>query len=58
LDEDTEVNYLVSVPYAPKAARGLRYDDPALAITWPLPAMLVSEQDKSWPLMEPLRQAG
>ena len=57
LEADTEVNYLVSAPYVPKVGRGLRYDDPALAITWPLPPRLVSEQDRSWPLMEPLRQA-
>jgi len=52
LADDTEVNYLVSTPYAPKAARGLRYDDPALAIDWPLPVTLISGQDKSWPLVE------
>jgi dTDP-4-dehydrorhamnose 3,5-epimerase len=60
LADDTEVDYLVSAPYAPKAARGLRYDDPALAIDWPLPATRISEQDKSWPLIQApsLRKAG
>jgi dTDP-4-dehydrorhamnose 3,5-epimerase len=59
LADDTEVNYLVSSPYAPKAGRGLRYDDPALAIEWPLPVTLISDQDKSWPLLEtPLRKTG
>ena len=51
LEDDTEVNYLVSAAYAPKAARGVRYDDPALAIRWPLPATRISDADKSWPLL-------
>lgn len=52
LVDDTEVNYLVSAFYAPDAARGVRYDDPALAIEWPLPVTLISAQDKSWPLLD------
>ena len=52
LHDDSEVNYLVSAPYAPAAARGLRYDDPALAIAWPLPVSRVSAADRSWPLLE------
>ena len=55
LVDDTEVNYLVSSPYAPKAGRGLRYDDPTLAIDWPLPVTSISDQDKSWPLFDELR---
>jgi dTDP-4-dehydrorhamnose 3,5-epimerase len=59
LSDDTEVDYLVSAPYAPKAARGLCYDDPAVAITWPLPVARISQQDRSWPLLDPLlRKAG
>ena len=52
LTDDTEVNYLVSVPYAPDAVCGLRYDDPALAIDWPLPITRISDQDRAWPLIE------
>ena len=51
LQDDTEVNYLVSAPYAPKAARGVRYDDPAIGIRWPLPVSKVSQADSSWPLL-------
>lgn len=60
LVDDTEANYLVSTPYVPKAGRGLRYDDPALAIDWPLPVTRISDQDGSWPLAEtrPLRKTG
>ena len=48
---DTEVNYLVSAPYAPGAGRGMRYDDPALGIDWPLPVTKISEQDRNWGLL-------
>lgn len=51
LQEDSEVNYLVSSPYAPQAARGIRYDDPAIGVVWPLPATRISDADRSWPLM-------
>lgn len=52
LFDDTEVTYLVSAPYAPTAARGLRYDDPALAIKWPLPVSRISAADKGWASLE------
>jgi dTDP-4-dehydrorhamnose 3,5-epimerase len=52
LDEDTELFYLMTEFYAPGQARGLRYDDPVLAIDWPLPVTEVSDRDASWPLLE------
>lgn len=52
LRDDTEVDYLVSTPYVASAGRGLRYDDPALAISWPLPVSRISKQDMSWPLID------
>lgn len=51
LEDETEVNYMVSSPYAKHAARGIRYDDPAIGIRWPLPVTAISEADRSWPLM-------
>lgn len=51
LEDDTEVNYQVSSPYAAHAARGIRYDDPAIGIRWPLPVTAISAADQSWPLM-------
>ena len=52
LIDDTEVNYLLSSPYVTAAGRGLRYDDPALAISWPLPVGRISDKDRSWPLLD------
>lgn len=51
LEKDSEVHYMVSQPYAAHAERGLRYDDPALGITWPLEATAVSAKDQAWPLL-------
>lgn len=49
LADDTEVSYLMSASYAPEAARGLRYDDPRLAIRWPSAPQVVSERDRTYP---------
>src|SRR5262245_56482985 len=35
LTDNTEVSYHMSQEYHPHASRGLRWDDPALAIVWP-----------------------
>lgn len=49
LADDTELLYQMTARYAPESARGIRYDDPAFAISWPLPITLISERDRSWP---------
>lgn len=51
LTDDAEMYYLVSAAYSPDHERGLRFDDPALAIDWPLPAVDVSAKDRAWPLL-------
>jgi dTDP-4-dehydrorhamnose 3,5-epimerase len=52
LEDGTEVFYQMSEFYAPKSARGLRYDDPKLGICWPRPVACISDQDQSWALMQ------
>jgi dTDP-4-dehydrorhamnose 3,5-epimerase len=49
LADSTEVTYQVNAAYAPGCERGVRYDDPALRIHWPLPISLISPKDKDWP---------
>ncbi len=49
LADQTEVTYQVSQFYTPGAERGVRYNDPAFGIEWPLPIQSISEKDKSWP---------
>jgi dTDP-4-dehydrorhamnose 3,5-epimerase len=49
LTDHTEVHYLMSSFYDPSAANGLRHDDPAFAIPWPLPIAAISNKDRTWP---------
>jgi dTDP-4-dehydrorhamnose 3,5-epimerase len=49
LVDDTEIIYPVSAPYAPQSERGIRYNDPALAIEWPVMPGEISAKDTSWP---------
>lgn len=52
LEDDTEVMYLTSAFYAPEACRGARFDDPAFGVRWPMPVTAISDQDRSWPLLQ------
>jgi dTDP-4-dehydrorhamnose 3,5-epimerase len=49
LDEDTEVFYQMSAPYHPEAQRGVRWNDPACAIDWPITPVIVSPRDAALP---------
>src|SRR5262245_11436314 len=50
LEDATEVLYQMSHHYVPGAARGVRWDDPALAIDWPpTDRRLISARDRAWP---------
>ncbi|HEX9402561.1 MAG TPA: dTDP-4-dehydrorhamnose 3,5-epimerase [Anaeromyxobacter sp.] len=50
LEDDTEVFYEMFAAYSAEHARGVRWDDPAFGIAWPLPAPILSEKDRSYPL--------
>lgn len=52
LEDGVEMHYMASEFYTPSAARGVRFDDPAFTIQWPLVAAVVSEQDLTWPLVK------
>ena len=49
LSDITEVTYQVSQFYAPGAEQGIRFDDPAIGIEWPLEAQVISDKDAAWP---------
>ena len=51
LQDASEVSYAMSVDYHPEAATGLRWSDPAVAVTWPLPISVISARDRQWPLI-------
>jgi dTDP-4-dehydrorhamnose 3,5-epimerase len=58
LADDTDVLYFISVPYAPDAASGVRWDDPAFGIGWPHASQrTISDRDRSWPDWSPRRSA-
>lgn len=55
LADDTELEYLISTPYAASAAAGVRWDDPAVGIRWPASPEVISERDAGFPDLEPER---
>lgn len=50
LVDDSDVMYQVSAPYSPGAEGGVRFDDPAFGISWPLPVTMITAKDQGWPL--------
>jgi dTDP-4-dehydrorhamnose 3,5-epimerase len=53
LADNTEAYYHVSSPWVPAAESGVRWDDPAFAIEWPFPPVVISDKDRDWPLASP-----
>jgi dTDP-4-dehydrorhamnose 3,5-epimerase len=51
LEENTETTYQVGEFYAPAHESGLRYSDPGLGLTWPLPVSEISPKDAGWTLL-------
>lgn len=52
LEDDTSLMYQVSEFHTPEAERGIRFDDPAVGIDWPLPVTEISDKDAAWPYLE------
>ena len=48
LTDETEIFYQMSAVYAPDYARGLRWNDPAFGIDWPLPVTVMSAKDQGY----------
>ena len=53
LSDDVELLYQHTAAYRPDCEGGVRHDDPALAITWPLTVSVLSERDRLHPLIIP-----
>ena len=53
LTDDAQLLYFHTAPWTPDAEGGLRHDDPALAIKWPMSASNVSQRDSNHPLLAP-----
>jgi dTDP-4-dehydrorhamnose 3,5-epimerase len=48
LEDDTLVDYKISVPFAAELARGVRWNDPAFRIEWPDGDRVMSERDAAF----------
>ena len=49
LTDDATLFYQMSAPYAPESASGVRWDDAAFQIQWPIAEVIVCERDFSFP---------
>jgi len=49
LQDETEVSYYISEFYSPERARGVRWNDPAFAIGWPIADPVISVRDQTHP---------
>jgi dTDP-4-dehydrorhamnose 3,5-epimerase len=48
LEDNSEVIYQMSAFYSPEHQRGLRYNDPAFRINWPIDATVISDRDRNY----------
>jgi dTDP-4-dehydrorhamnose 3,5-epimerase len=53
LGDETELLYMISTDYVPESFRGFRWNDPAIAIAWPLAPAVISARDASLPAFDP-----
>lgn len=49
LEDNSEVFYQMSEFYAPQSARGVRWNDPAFGIPWPIPEPIMLDRDRNYP---------
>lgn len=49
LEDNTEVFYQMSQPYAAECARGVRWNDPSFAVEWPSADRIILERDRNYP---------
>lgn len=49
LKPDSEIFYMMGAVYRADLARGLRWNDPAFGIDWPVPAPHLNARDAAWP---------
>jgi dTDP-4-dehydrorhamnose 3,5-epimerase len=52
LTDNTEIFYQMSEYYHPESAGGVRWNDPAFNIAWPLPVSVIAQRDATYPLLD------
>ena len=55
VSDHAQVSYQMSACYVPGLARGIRHDDPAIGMKWPLSVSVISERDRNLPLLSQLQ---
>jgi dTDP-4-dehydrorhamnose 3,5-epimerase len=55
VSDRAEVVYMTTMEYAPAHESGFMWNDPTLAIDWPIASPIVSERDRKWPPFVPRR---
>lgn len=58
LVDDTEIDYEITPAYAPTSAGGIRFDDGAINIEWPVEEKIVSLRDRTLPSLAEFGYAG
>jgi dTDP-4-dehydrorhamnose 3,5-epimerase len=53
LEDHTEVLYQMSASYDTASAAGVRWDDPAFSIAWPIAPTVMSDRDRNYPDFQP-----
>ena len=52
VSDDAEITYMTTAEYAPECEAGIRWDDPDLAIGWPITTPELSSRDLGWPRLK------
>jgi dTDP-4-dehydrorhamnose 3,5-epimerase len=52
LTDHSEVFYMISAAHSPAHARGVRWNDPAFDIKWPLQPQVIAQRDADYPLLD------
>jgi dTDP-4-dehydrorhamnose 3,5-epimerase len=47
--DESDVLYAITPPFSPGREAGVRWNDPAIQVRWPLPISVISDRDQAWP---------
>ena len=53
LRDESELLYMIDVPYVASASGGVRWNDPAFSVRWPEPVTVISPRDLAFPDWRP-----
>ena len=52
MEDNSQLLYQHTRYYTPSSEAGIRYDDPRVGVQWPLPVCIISDKDKTYPLLK------